>query len=99
MANSDGRDISQILNHCIAFNDKYNKKVCGSKPKLAKFDQRKPFMDELVEISRKLKKRHIYMGFMFRLQSHSATIKKLYNKLKIVFKVHIYVSFLVCGII
>ena len=34
--------------------------VCGAKPKLAKFDQKKPFMDELVELSRKIKKWHIY---------------------------------------
>ena len=56
--------------------------VCRAKPKLAKFPLSKSFMDELVELSRKLKKTYIYniyyMGFRFRLQSHSATIKKIY---------------------
>ena len=51
--------------------------ACGAKPKLAKLDQSKPFVDKLVEISRKL--RDIYMDFDFWLQSHSATIKKNKN--------------------
>ena len=38
--------------------------VCGAKPKLANFDQSKPFMDEFVKLSHKLKKKHIY-GFRF----------------------------------
>ena len=33
--------------------------VCGAKPKLTKFDQKKPFMDELVKLSRKQKMRHM----------------------------------------
>ena len=34
--------------------------VCGAKPKLAKFDQMKPYMNKLFKLSSKLKKRHIY---------------------------------------
>ena len=32
---------------------------CGAKPKLAKFDQRRPFKDELVKLTCKPIKRHI----------------------------------------
>ena len=66
--------------------------VCEAKPKLAMFG--KPFMNQLPELSCKLKKRHIYIDFGFWLQSHEATIKKIY-KLKIEFEVHICVSYLV----
>ena len=47
------------------------------------FDQRKPFMDELFELSWKLKKRHIYgLRVFITVTYSSATIKKKY-KLKI----------------
>ena len=55
--------------------------------KILKFDPSKPFMDKLVKLSRKLKKRHIYMNFGFRLQSHSATFKKIFFVYEIIRRV------------
>ena len=46
------------------------------KKKILKFDPNKPFMDELVKLSRKLKKRHIY-----RLQIVKLLILVLFRKL------------------
>ena len=60
--------------------NKINNWDCGAKPKLAKFDQSKPFADKLVKLSRKL--RDIYIDFDFLLKSHRVTIKKSKSKIE-----------------